>query len=276
MGWENVASPYVVISPVSGLIFVYSGTPGASTLRIVIAAIGGTIYGVTYPAGITVYSPNTGASGPGISFPILGSTDEVLNAYINTYVGSPGAAETHELFIHGAVMATYNDFVSMLLQSSAKNGSEGSIGTLMWTSSGGTYYYPIEWGSGGAYIIGNITAVQPGASVPTSETWHNLTPPTGWSGTLRYKALGEVNLICLDGHLTFTAYGAKGNQAFPAALPVGYRPTASINVPVAGINATALAAPSPSLTIQSNGGLEIYHGDTGTTGFDFTAIFATN
>lgn len=274
MGWENVASPYVVISPTSGLIFVYSGTPSASTLKIVIAAVGGTVYGVTYPAGITVFG-TTSTANPGLSLPI-NSADEALNAFINSYIQGSGNGEYFGTQYAGPQMTGYTQWVDVALFSATKDGTSDAEGDLIYFDSTGVEHIMAAWSGTGIHTIGASDAQNPAGGQYGAETWHALTGPAGWSGTLRYKLMAQSNFACLDGHLTFTAYGAKGNQAFPNALPAGYRPTGSINVPVAAINATALAAPSPSLTIQSNGILEIYHGDTGTTGFDFTAIYATN
>lgn len=58
---------------------------------------------------------------------------------------------------------------------------------------------------GNAYaagFTGQIVAFHPGASPTTVEAWQNVTPPSGWSGTLRYKLLAESKFAAIDFDLT--------------------------------------------------------------------------
>lgn len=65
MPWQNVGSPFVVISPIAGIILIYNGTPALGTLAISIVAssdlssppdiVGSDQYGNNYLGGTTYY-----------------------------------------------------------------------------------------------------------------------------------------------------------------------------------------------------------------------------
>lgn len=106
---------------------------------------------------------------------------------------------------------------------------------------------------GNAYasgFTGQITAFVPGTNPTVVETWHNLTPPAGWTGTLRYKILAETNFGIVDINLTGTT--ATGTVAL-GVLPAAYSPLANLFRPLvvgtAGTNAAA------DLQVASSGSL---------------------
>lgn len=69
---------------------------------------------------------------------------------------------------------------------------------------------------------GQATAFQPDASPATPETWHSVTPPSGWSGTLRYKRSSELNGVYIHCDINNSS-GASGNLDL-FTLPSGYVP----------------------------------------------------
>ena len=81
---------------------------------------------------------------------------------------------------------------------------------------------------------GSVQAIQPGSSPPAMETWHNVTPPTGWSGINRYKLVAEANCVLID--IQCTHAGASGNITF-MTLPAGYAPASQHStIPAIGCN----------------------------------------
>jgi hypothetical protein len=129
-------------------------------------------------------------------------------------------------------------------------------------------------GLGNAVAIGYsgpVVAFQPGANPAVIEAWHTLTPPSGWSGTSRYKLLSETNKVYIDIALVASAQAAKTNFTFAGTIPSSpnYRPSGSIALPLVETNNTATTAPYPSLFINSGtGAVTAFHIDVGTTGID--------
>lgn len=133
--------------------------------------------------------------------------------------------------------------------------------------------------SSNAYAAGFTGPVQnfhPGSSPTTVEAWQNITPPTGWSGTLRYKLMAEFNFVFWDMALTHTALTAKTNVVLTTTLPTIYRPTTSATLPCTESNNTAFATPTPALFVGSGGTVTAFNIDVGATGIDTHAMYALN
>ena len=100
-------------------------------------------------------------------------------------------------------------------------------------------------------FTGLITSFQPDVVPTAPETWHNIVPPGGWNGTLRYKLLAESNFGVIDMNLT-AATGTAGTIAL-GTIPVVYAPLFNLYRPlVAGTAGTDRAA---DLYIGTNGSL---------------------
>ena len=113
-----------------------------------------------------------------------------------------------------------------------------------------------------ADTLGAVRAVKPALSPPAAEGWVAVTPPSGWSGTCRYKLLAEASMICVDFDLTHA--GASGNVTV-MTLPAGYRPAlAQHDFPFA-ITATASAL-NQRFFVTSAGAVTTFGLPSSTTG----------
>jgi hypothetical protein len=81
-----------------------------------------------------------------------------------------------------------------------------------------------------AGYTGQVQAFQPGSSPLAVDAWHNVTPPSGWSGLNRYKRAAQANFVIVD--IQGTHAGASGNVTF-MTLPAGYIPASTIAEPMA-------------------------------------------
>lgn len=109
---------------------------------------------------------------------------------------------------------------------------------------------------------GPVQQFHAGSSPRTVETWQNVTPPAGWSGTNRYKKLAEFNFICVD--IQCTHAGATGNITF-MTLPAAYTPTTlHSNIPAIGNN-TAPANSNQRIDFNTNGNVTTFSLPANTT-----------
>jgi hypothetical protein len=99
---------------------------------------------------------------------------------------------------------------------------------------------------------GSVQALQPGTSPFALESWHNVTPPTGWSGVCRYKMLAELNMACVDFQLTHA--GASGNVTVITALPAAYIPATTHDFPLAISSNTAPPNSNQRCTVNAPAG----------------------
>ena len=115
-----------------------------------------------------------------------------------------------------------------------------------------------EYASG---FTGPITNFVPGTAPAIVETWHTLSPPSGWTGTLRYKILSETNFAVVDCNLV-TGTGTAGTIHL-GTVTGDYMPKANLYRPImTGTNGTNAAA---DMFIGSTGSLVAEnHTTTGT------------
>lgn len=144
----------------------------------------------------------------------------------------------------GQVKITYTSGRTMVAAVSPVSGSDSSSNAF------------------GAGFTGQIQAFKPGVTPTVVETWHNVTPPSGWSGTLRYKLM-ENNSVRVHAQLS-NASGASGTISL-FTLPSAYTPTNGGRFPVGIYSA---GNPTARLSIGSNGLVEIL-GAPSTTEIDF-------
>jgi hypothetical protein len=130
-------------------------------------------------------------------------------------------------------------------------------------------------GASNAYAAGytgTVTAFQPGSSPTAVETWHNVTPPSGWSGVNRYKKLAESTLVCIDFELSATA--GSGNVTI-MTLPTGYVPATTHNEPMI-FTASTGADTTTRIVVNTSGVVQTFSLPTGTTNIGGTIIFPTD
>lgn len=92
-------------------------------------------------------------------------------------------------------------------------------------------------------FMGTIRQSEPATLPVIPEIWHNVTPPSGWSGLNRYKMLAELNTVRVDVQLTNSS-GGSGNITV-MTLPSAYAPDTMHNEPLV---ITCSAAPTSQLT----------------------------
>lgn len=121
------------------------------------------------------------------------------------------------------------------------------------------------------YIQGAILYKKPGNTTP--ESWHALSLNTGWSATFgtpsyRINALGAVEF---KGLASKSSAPVKGETI--ATLPVGYRPTRTVEL-VGGGDGNA-TPPSVMVQILTTGDINFYEGSSTATacGFDGMSFY---
>lgn len=123
--------------------------------------------------------------------------------------------------------------------------------------------------NGNAYAAGytgSVSAFQPGSSPLAVESWHNVTPPSGWSGTLRFrmKSDNEVEIQCLINNSS----GASGTITL-FNLPSAYTPSVSASFAVRVYASGATANASMGGNAQSNAVVNVVNAPSGTTEIAF-------
>lgn len=104
-----------------------------------------------------------------------------------------------------------------------------------------------------AGYTGPVQALQPGSSPQAVEAWHNVTPPSGWSGVCRYRKLAELNMACVDFQLSHA--GATGNVNVITSLPAAYLPASSHDFPLAILSNTAPPNSNQRCTVNPSGNI---------------------
>ena len=120
MGWTQIGSQFVYISPTNGVILVYSGLPPNGNLSISIAAVGGVDqFGNSYPTGIGTFGTSDSFA-PAITLGV-NSADLSQAAFINLF--EAGAGTGTEYFAaqwFGPEMTAHTDVAVISLFSGAK------------------------------------------------------------------------------------------------------------------------------------------------------------
>ena len=232
--WSNqLVSLIILVESSTGFsgLFGYNPVPGPGNLILSISANGGTDpYGNVYPPGVTV-GGNTQpqvqlvAGNPAyINFPLNSAAyqfnpqilADVQGNYSQMVLGGPIAA-----------LANHTDQVALNLNSANTSGTSFANASFDWVDpSGGIHGFFFVDGSGVSITTcKTLVATMPGTGTSalnpaTNETWHNVTPPAGWSGTCRYKILAETNFVCVD----FELSNATGNgNVVVMTVPALYR-----------------------------------------------------
>lgn len=219
--------------------FFYSGTPGTGNLITAIAATAGTdpVSGQAYSAGITTYrSQQTPATSGAHMTLATGATAEVLPADLISWLQGTAPNQYAVTSLQGAQFSNQADWVAVAVTSPQNpvDGQTSAVGQLQYWDTAGTFHDFGYWAADGLTIpAGRITAVQPGTGTPASpavsETWHSVSVPSGMTGTIRVKRLGETNFACLDIDVTITSTSTSpvsfnaGSLPSSAYYPIGQR-----------------------------------------------------
>lgn len=259
MGWTQIGSQFVYISPTNGVILVYSGLPANGNLSISIAAASGVDqFGNSYPAGIGTFG-GTSQFAPAITLSV-NSPDLALASFINMFEAATGTgSEYFSAQWFGPEMTGHTDVVSVNLFSNFKNGSQSAQGELLYFSPGGTQYAPFIWNELGCNIIASlITGQHPGATVPTAETWQSLGSPsaTGYNTLAqRYRMTPEgeceidISLVAAAGG------GTAGTYTYANTLGSSYQFSGSnTRAYPLGYNSGAALSPASLLVDPSGSG----------------------
>lgn len=262
----NVANPSASPNPSWGIL-----KNGLAYFFGLILA-GGTITGPDYIFNSNGFFFYNGAPANGnliASITATNGTDGFLNPYGIGFVSYiPGVSN---VAISGALINFANAAGSMFIE-------QVTAGGLEITGTAGVGFLDVA-----VPLSVALNLSQPGAaSLGTAEVWHTVTPPTGLSGTLRYRATidGQVDVQCF---LTVANTVAAGTITL-ITLPAAYTPTTTARGPVAYftngqttvaevlglLNMRWSANPAGTVTVQAFAGGAA---TTGVTELDFTARF---
>lgn len=228
----------VVVQSNQAVLF-YSGVPAAGNLVLAISPVAGTdSFGNGYSQGLTIGSAGgfeivlglTGGS-PLMFFP-TGNVGITNSSALQAITQGTGNAEYDQLQILGAQNTTQKDAVDSAWASSSTDGTQpAQILDFYHDPSGGFHFYR-TLGFAGNSSIGPSTAVNPTtglsrANPAVAETWHSVTPATGWTITglspgLSCRLLPDGNTQ-LEGSIKFSS-GTPTSGALMCTLPAAYRP----------------------------------------------------
>jgi hypothetical protein len=171
----------------------------------------------------------------GIGYVIFFTNDslEASPGHVIGVVEGSGSTRSLAVSLRGPTATSQADFVStVLLSSNATPSAFGAQEEFIYNDPvGRLHQYASNSAAGFVILAGSIAAVTPGTGTPTtpatSESWHYLTPNSGWSNfsssyqPLRYRLLpigqGIVEVIAELSSNTATG--------LVATLPSGYIPT---------------------------------------------------
>lgn len=253
-------------------MFFYSGTPANGNLvaSVVPGTTGGNDqYGNAYKPGVCVYG---GSGQPVAQLYVSGALPTALpklNLLSNrTVENTPGTLvldvvntgavnEMLEMNLFGPSITQRKDYATVHFQSSAKDLSNGALGTLTYVDGNGNQNFQLQWDSSGVHInstlfgtagtltIGDNVSLTSG-KVISADIWNTLGGqaaggPTGWTvdhGRYRMTPEGEVEI---DIMLHSTTTGNAGTIGFNNNLGAAYQPAIDRIYPL-GVNSTSVTA----------------------------------
>lgn len=216
----------------SGEFLGYTGTPVLNNMNISASPVPGSDgHGNTYLDGLTVYNGaahiqvhvNPTVLAPAVEMP-TGLTSEHTAASIYSWSPTKGAAyEQLVTYIQGPASTHDSNSVSILLLSSAKDGSGTAQGALQYNGTAVAY-----WDAAGLHNIG--------------QAWQAMTLGNGWAAGSspnvqpQYRKISSPpNSVEIIGTLS----GAGASSAVFFQLPSGYRPSSQQMIPAQSTSATA-------------------------------------
>jgi hypothetical protein len=243
MGWNNQLVALIVVSASGGYtgLFVYSPTPGIDNLALSVSDLNGEDpYGNNVYPGLVSYNE----AGNGVSQILAGSVGVGTLSQLAVGLGLGGfsdiAAVAGRLVIWSGQAQNADAQAFIKLFSAACTASDRTI------AAGAT---EIDVIAQNVYLNGQLNLLAGNGPFVFQESWHNVTPPAGYTGNNRYKLL-PWNCVLIDVQLSGTSTG--GNITC-MTLPAGYQPAGNLSEPLA-ITTTAAALPTTlRMTIQSNG-----------------------
>lgn len=216
---------------------------GDAHSRFILAANGEMQWG-NGTAGVDTALNRTGSAALGVTGSLSTSTSLTAGtslavtgaATVGTTLGVTGNTSLSTLGTSG--LATLN---------SASVTNALSVGTTI-TATGGTF--------------ANQTQI-------ATDTWHAVTPATGWTQAtgsnpqMSYKLIAEANSIWISGSMTHSGAPSGGNLMF--TLPVGYRPLHAIHVFVGYESSTPIAFQGFQIDTSGNVTIQSTSSSTATT-----------
>ena len=155
----------------------------------------------------------------------------------------------------GVIKVTYTSSTTLIAAIAPAAGTDGSSNAY------------------GAGYTGTVQAIHPGSSPTSAEVWQTASPPSGWSGTLRYKYVAESNMVYLDVAISHTALTVQTNVTL-LTLPAAYRPAHNTNLECLLENNSTASVPFPSIYIPSATGVAVaYYVPVGTTNIDCHTMY---
>lgn len=246
MGWTNLQSNFVYIDPTQGLVLVYNGTPGSTTLCASIAGAAGTdSFGNKYLEGITTYAwipsqswyvatsmfeaPN--ATNPGLLVQVVGADAPYSAASINGGAWNGGTGNQQATLELYSGQATSTDTAAYVaVNSGDSSGTSG--GTVEMVGSniycGGTFetdvppnsYQLIDSGgvSWGPDSFGNPAAYC-GTEAQTYEVGHyhefaTVDDVTSEQTVIKSNTLTAGTGYHISGYVIYTSTSASGTPEF--------------------------------------------------------------
>lgn len=135
-------------------------------------------------------------------------------------------------------------------------GEGGHLGRIQTNSDGTVMLEPVD---GTAVMVRKKLAAEDPNAALTVETWHTLTLQNGWSTRAGYYApackLTPDGRVWLRGGLTG---GTFTNGTIIATLPAGYRPAASVSMPLSNNTTSGSGSGNPRLFVRTSGNIEIW------------------
>lgn len=262
--------------------FFYSGTPAAGNLIASIVpgtAAGTDRFGNSYQPGMCVYG---GSGQPVVQLYVSGALPTALPELSllssRTIENTPGRLvldvvntglvnEWLEQNLFGPSITQRKDYATVHFQSSAKDLSNGALGTLTYVDSSGTSHFHLQWDSGGVHVNatlfgtgGTLTIgdnVDVTGKVISADTWHSLGTLSHFTvtrGRYRMTPEGETEL---DIHVV--GDGANlSSTTFANALPAAYRPaSATRRYPLESGRAVTAGDPWPRVEIDTSGNVTV-------------------
>jgi hypothetical protein len=225
----------------TGELLIYSSTPASGNLIASISATGGTDgFGNVYVAGSVTYS--------GTAYSQI--TSGVLQFSASPSQFSPAVVQTlnTEGFLDlRSGQATSGDAqAEMWLASNSANGNDGAVIVLN---------SAVNCNSGLVVSSGQLSVPPGEGPFIAGETFHAVSLPSGYSGSLRIKLL-PWNAVWLDLSLTGwpTSSGATTGGSLPSS---SYYPTSTRVFPVALNGTISSVADNPRIYVPSSGSIQI-------------------
>lgn len=267
-----LGNPPVIAATSSTTDLFGNPLPGGAVARILVQSAGG-----TGPYALLTSSDPNGEAG--LLFPSR-ETIEAIASEINLEIQDQGLAnESLITVINGPAISARGDFVDIGLQSSAADLSFFATAFYEYNDGAGNFYECIEISHLGVTLpfVNQLIGQKPGATVPTSDTWHTMSPlSTGFNLTgnnfngdptyaeYTFEPMGPKGSVHIRVNANVTAGpGAAFKLLTGAALAAGYRPTQPRYFPVSFNESAVIAGSNNAMgmgVLETSGNIFVYGG----------------